>query len=226
MENGKIAFFFTLFFGLIGCDYRPYLDLDQPIYLVTDPSFFAGCEESADGVEACHEQRLQTVRDGADDWFDHFNESSRPQAIIVASRDEVPTDAQNTPIHLRISQGSCNESAKTKHAACFPYGPNKEPAIVFEDVKYLVPRMMSHEFGHALGIDHSDVPKGRKSVMTPVPSSYVVPLDIEILCQIHGECPPHENTWCEASFYDPCRCPSPSFEEGEAMRRSGEIVCN
>lgn len=224
MKRGKIALFFTCFFGLIGCDYRPYMDLNKPIYMITDPSLFAGCEESDDGVEACREERLQIVRNGVDDWFDHFNESSRPQVILVASRREVPVDARNTPIHLRISPGACDDSCG-KHWACFQYGYNQQPAMVFEDVKYLTPRMAAHEFGHVLGVDHEDVPEGRNSVMTRNPSAYVVPLDIDILCQIHDECPPHENTWCEGGFYDPCRCPSASFEDGEAMRAAGEIVC-
>lgn len=211
--------------GLVGCDYRPYLDLNEPIYLVTEPSFFAGCEEAAEGQYICQEQRIDEVRKGTEGWFGHFAEPTRPQVVFVASRDAVPVGAQNTPIHLRISSGFCDDS-NGKHEACFPYGPNKEPAIVFEDKKYIGPMLAAHEFGHALGIDHEDVPEGRNSVMTSTISAYVVPLDIEILCQIHGECPPHENTWCEGSFYDPCRCPSSSFEEGEAKRAAGEIVCD
>lgn len=207
--------------GLAGCEATsPYMDLDQPIYLITEDGFFAGCEEENDTAD-CEKGRVREVRNGINDWFKHFAEPTRPQAVFVASQEDVPSDAENTPIHLQITSGLCSEDA----VACYYYEYDSEPIMAFVFLEYVIPIMAAHEFGHALGRDHDDMPAGRKSVMTPKPSAYVVPLDIQILCELHDECPPHESTWCEGGFYDPCRCPSSSFEEGEAMREASEITC-
>ena len=52
--------------------------------------------------------------------------------------------------------------------------------------------------------------------------TYVLPVDITLLCQMHDECPAYNDTWCEGSFYDELRCPSSSFEEGQAALEAYE----
>lgn len=224
MRHGKIPFFFIIFLGLGGCYTQPYMNLRQPIYLVTDHSFFSDCQDNPKGPAACKEQRILEVKKGVNDWFKHFQESSRPEVIFVASGDNVPDDSENKPIHLRIQSGYCGSDGEA-HPACYHHSYDSDPAIVFDNYAEITPLMSAHEFGHALGRDNDDTPEEIGSVMSYSVPTYVLPIDIQLVCDAHDECPPHEDTWCEGGFIDPCRCPSASFEEGEAMREAGEITC-
>jgi len=224
MRQSQTLFFLIMFLGLSGCVSPPYMNLRQPIYMITDHSFFAGCEEDANGPAACKEWRILQVKRGVSDWFEHFDEPTRPQVIIVASNGDIPDDSENTPIHLQIQSGYCNDSDGA-HPACYHYSYDSEPSIVFDSHVNIDPFLSAHEFGHALGRDNDDTPEKVGSVMSYSIPTYVLPIDIQMLCELHDECPSHEDTWCEGGFIDPCRCPSASFEEGEALHEAGEIVC-
>ena len=157
--------FFAIMVMCFGCVVEaPYMDLTQPIYLVAEESFFSGCEDHSDGLEACQQERIGEVEKGVGGWFKHFAEPTRPQVFIVMSRADVPNNAQNTPIHLRIEKDFCAQ------VACYYNDWGVEPSIVFNNRGALFPIMASHEFGHALWLGH-DVPEGRRSVMTPTPSA-------------------------------------------------------
>lgn len=223
MGKIKSLFFLFVFLGLVGCSATaPYVDLRHPVYLVTDKSFFAECEKYSDGPAACKEKRIHEVRRGVNGWYRHFAEPTRPKVFIVASENEIPPDAFNEPIYLRIDKDRCKEGGASDPAACFIFGHNILSSIVFESPRFISPFIAAHEFGHALGRDDNDVPVGIGSVMSYAIPTYVLPIDLEKMCALHAECPPHDQVWCEDSFYDILRCPSSSFEEGDAMRRARE----
>ena len=81
MRLGRISFFFILCLG--GCLTPPYIHLRQPTYLITTPEFFSGCEDDPSGLAACKAERIAEVRQGVNDWFDHFDKPTRPQVVIV-----------------------------------------------------------------------------------------------------------------------------------------------
>ena len=222
MRLGRISLFFILCLG--GCFTARKLNLRAPIYLITDPSFFSGCRNHINGPAACKEERIAEVRNGANDWFRHFDEPFRPQVVIVYSHDDIPAGAENTPIHLQMKKGYCGSRRDFKIAACYHYIYHNEVRIVFESNEDITQRVITHEFGHALGREHNDTAEGIGSVMSYSLPTYVLPIDIDKLCQIHEECPAYENTWCEGEFYHAALCPSASFEEGFAKWKAREAV--
>ncbi len=209
--------------GFCGCASiytAPYMNLRHPIYMVTDPSFLTGCENDPAGYEACRMMRIRQVNNGVNLWFNHFDVATRPKVVIVNSEKELPAKLFNQVIYLKVEQGACTENGK-EHPACYDWESN----IVFDKPNNITPFLSAHEFGHVLGRSHRDTPKEIASVMSYDIPSYVVPVDIDILCSIHSECPPHENTWCEGGFYDECYCPSASYEEGVAKLKAGKLTC-
>lgn len=217
MTRGRISLFLIFFWCLGGCVAQQHMDLRQPMYLITDRSFFSGCKNDRKGPAICKEWRLYQVRIGINDWLKHFDEPMRPQVIYLSSHDDVPEDAENTVIHLRVSKGFCDDGVPPEAAACYQYLYRGESVIVFDEGEFINARTVAHEFGHALGREHWDTPEDIGSVMSYSVPTYVLPIDITLVCQLHEECPAYEDTWCEGSFYDELRCPSSSFEEGQAM---------
>lgn len=212
MRRGKVLFFLILFLGLGSCakqtlvrpqpptplDLPPalYLDLRQPIYLIADPSFFSGCEKESFGPKLCQAERMDTMRSGINDWFGHFYGPFRPRAYIMRSYAGIPVDVANRPIHLRIKKGFCDQHAPGSTSwACYYYPANSDPFIVFDSAIRITSRIAAHEFGHALGCGHNEEPEGGRSVMRSLPDSDVMPVDLKIFCQIHKECPAHEEKW-------------------------------
>jgi hypothetical protein len=87
---------------------------------------------------------------------------------------------------LRIEAGNCGkDKLKRNNAACYR---RSVPEIVFDNPSVITPRIMAHEFGHALGRDDNDVPEGTGSVMSYKKPSRVLPRDIEMMCRLHREC--------------------------------------
>lgn len=222
MSQGRSMLFLTFLVCLGGCIPRQRMDLRQPIYLVTDPSFFSGCKSDRKGPAICKEWRLYQVKLGINDWLKHFDEPMRPQTIIVYSHDDVPESAENPVIHLRVRKGYCDEGTPPQVAACFHYIYRGEALFVFEAGNEIDAQTVAHEFGHALGREHEDTSEDIGSVMSSSRRTRVLPIDITLVCQLHEECPAYEDTWCEASFYDESRCPSASYEEGEVLREARE----
>lgn len=209
--------------GLIARKYAVSdIDLREPIYLVIDKSFFSGCEYDPEKEEDCRKTRIKAINDGADDWFEHFNPTTRPKVVIVYSKADLPFSPINNPIYVKLEEKTCGlTSLENTAAACYRALKPYTPMIIFNTANDITSGIFAHELGHALGRSgkHNDVPKNVYSVMSypPLDSNRVLPIDIKILCEMHPECPPHEDTWCEGGFWDKDLCPSSSYEEGEEM---------
>ncbi len=184
------SFFIAIVLVVIcSCARAPYFDLRHPIYMVADKSFLSGCEKDPAGHEACRAVRVKKIYAGLSQWFDYFDEANRPQAVILSSKKELPSNrANNDVIYLKIEAGFCGNG----NAACYAYGASSSsfssPEIVFEKSSEIAPRMMAHEFGHVLGREDNDVPKGTASVMSYKMQIDVSPLDIQMMCRLHREC--------------------------------------
>ena len=129
-------------------------------------------------------------------WLNYFEDDVRPSVGIVSDVGDVPYRSVNAPIHLSVQKGGCDEYVgKNKNfLACYSNGGfMSDPNITFtaampENIAYYV---VSHEFGHALGMDHYNSADGTPSIMSesvPIGGS-VLPADMDKLCQIHKECP-------------------------------------
>lgn len=200
----------ALLSGLFGCG-RPHFDLRHPIYLVADDSFWNGCGDDPAGYTSCQQGRIETVYHGIGIWTKHFSEPTRPKVLLVYPAANVPADAVNEPIFLMIDEGSGCDGKKW--VACYQWGPARTTSIVFRHQTGISPLIVAHEFGHAIWMgDHIH---DRVSIMEPMITFYVTPLDVSEMCAVNGACPSHEDTWCEGTFYDEWRCPSASPEEGE-----------
>lgn len=211
-----------------------YLDLREPIYLVLEESLWSECDNYLRSTADCQNDVEVAVRAGIDDWSKHFYKPYQPDVVIVFSQEDVLADTVNTPIHLSMEEGVCDEiilqkkidscasaSNKTEFAACYIVNSNSVK-IIFNDQTAIRGPTMAHEFGHALGLDHRLT---TFSIMSYGKGNRVLPIDMITMCELHKECPPHDETWCEGSFFDSCRCPSDSFEDGEAKRVEEGLVC-
>lgn len=188
------------------------INLREPIYFVVEYSFYKDCDHVLEN--SCLDDRLATFTAGINDWFGHFAKASRPKAIIVFSTDEIPVYARNPPIYLQIEDDGCIVDGSVRRA-CYMQGPPTR--IIFDNPENIDVPTSAHEIGHALGLDH----RPSDSIMSYRDRNIVQPIDIITLCELHKECPPHDTTWCEGSFYSNCRCPSISFEKSE----EGNRVC-
>jgi hypothetical protein len=193
-----------------------YVDLREPIYLVIDPSLFTGCEYDPEKEEDCRESRIKKINDGADEWFKHFAEATRPKVEIVYSEADLPLYPINDPIYIKVKKNYCGVGFFHTIVACYEDASWALPVIVFVLPENIDSRIFAHELGHAFDRGHWDTPENVYSVMSYNDiSDHVLPIDIKLLCKTHRECPPHEDTWCEGGFWDKERCPSSSYEEGQ-----------
>ena len=205
---------------LAGCA-PPHYDLSEPIYLVPEESFWQGCNEDPDGYMACMAERQAVVYHGLDMWLQHFDEATRPLVIMVWPEESVPDGAKNEPIKLAVSAHS--HCKGDNWVGCYDWYEGPHPKIIFRRPDNITSFILAHEFGHALGvIEHV---KGRLSIMATPIDFYVNAEDVVLMCATNGTCPAHDEVWWEGSFYDVCRCPSSSPEDGVAKLASGEIVC-
>jgi hypothetical protein len=197
MRNALISGLFIIFFGSIDytCCKSSFVNLREPIYLVADQNFWSGCRNHSDGNNACRRLRIEQISNGINEWLNYFDESDRPQLIIAYSSDELPSRMANTPIHLQIRKDYCGQTdKKIAYPACYKDHPGWPPAIIFDSPEEITPHI-AHEFGHALGRNHNDMPEDVYSIMSyTLQAFHVLPLDIKIMCKTHTECPPLKNT--------------------------------
>ncbi len=123
-----------------------YFDLRYPIYLVIDESFWAGCEKDPADLKVCHEFRVKQIKDGVDQWLNYFDKTTRPLVSIFSLNEQPSSNGVNKIIHITMEQGVCGKNA----LACW-VERTKPPKIVFERPRWIIPRVMAHEFGHVLG---------------------------------------------------------------------------
>lgn len=208
-----------------------YQNLNEPIYLVLEESLWANCDNYVRTTSACRKDIESFIQAGVDDWFKHFDKSYRPKAVIVFSLEDVPADTVNRPIHVSMKKNGCffkdktnNDDPAIGHPACFSLDSGYPEIVLSESGAFTIPTA-AHEFGHALGLSHPSS-ESTFSIMSPHGrGNRVLPIDMITLCTLHDECPPHDETWCEGTFYGKCRCPSESFEDGEAKRKEQKLVC-
>lgn len=202
----------TAMFGLLGCG-QPFFDLREPIYLVAEDSFWQGCNEDPDGYEACAAERSAIIYESVDMWFRHWPAETRPRAIFIGREQDIP--GSNKPVYLKIDETECRSSPGAIAASCFSWGSADPVKIIFKEPKYITVYIMTHEFGHVLGLDDNSVPDEKVSIMSyGLWEVCVVPLDIEMVCEIHPEVECPVVAWCEGAFAYKYHCPSASPEEG------------
>lgn len=179
--------------AMCSCVKAPYFDLRQPIYLVTDKSFWLGCEDDKNvGEEACRQYRIDQIYAGFSQWFDYFDQDNRPRAVVVSSEKELPPHLVNAVIHLRLSETFCGKDfyGKDPAEACY-YRPgifsSQNIAVIFQN-KDKIDRLASHEIGHVLGLDDNYAPAANGSVMTYPVQNPVTNFDVKSMCKKHREC--------------------------------------
>jgi hypothetical protein len=196
MRNALVAGLIIIFFGSIDytCCKSSFINLREPIYLVADPSFWSDCKNHPDGENACRKLRVEQIKNGINEWLYYFDEFNRPQLIIAYSSGELPAHMVNTPIQLKIEKDYCGKTDEGEpYPACYKDSLGSSPAIVFDLPEEIAPHI-AHEFGHALGRSHNDMPEDAYSIMSYVLEAFhVLPLDIKIMCKTHTECPPVKN---------------------------------
>ncbi len=177
----------AVLFVVCNCSRPPYFNLRKPIYLVTHQSFWSGCEVDSESEMECRSYRVAQLNAGIAQWLDPLKDTLHSQAFIFLSEEQVPPKRVNSIIYLRVQSGFCGKG----HGACYAWAlsshsPSVE--IVFDSPSEIMPRVMAHEFGHVLGRDDNDVPKGVGSVMSYTIKTNVSPLDIKMMCRLHHEC--------------------------------------
>ena len=196
MRNALVTGLVIIFFSSVKytCCKSSFINLREPIYLVADQSFWSGCKNHPDGEDACRGLRVEQVKKGINEWLDYFDEFDRPRLIIACSSNELPPRTANTPIHLKIAKDYCGQTNKrTSYPSCYKDRLDS-PAIIFDLPEEIAPHI-AHEFGHALGRNHNDMPEDAYSIMSyTLQAFHVLPLDIKIMCEMHAECPPVKNT--------------------------------
>jgi hypothetical protein len=198
--------------GIFGCE-QPAFDLREPIYLVAEDSFWQGCDDDPAGYEACAASRVAIIYESVDMWFRHWSAENRPLGILISKGQDVP--GQNEPVYLKIDWSECRSRPGAITASCFSWGPSDPVKIIFKEPKYITLNIMTHEFGHVLGLDDNTAPDGKISIMSyGIWEVCVVPLDIEMVCELHREVKCPELMWCEGAFAYKYHCPSVSPEEG------------
>ncbi len=160
-----------------------YYDLRQPFYLVVDESFYVGCDQALANETACRALRLQHIKEGVNQWLDYFDDSNRPQGVFFPSTENPPANRVNKTIHVGMQSIICGKAA----LACW-FANKEAPKIVFAARRWIIPRIMAHEFGHVLGRGDNDVANGVSSIMSYNTQKKVEPLDFEMMCNMHPEC--------------------------------------
>ena len=179
--------------SLVGCDSFPYMNLEEPICLVATESFFVGCDKDPAMEVECRESRLEVVRSGTAEWFDFFQEETRPSVLIVESEDELPSGLVNTLVYLRVDKDLCEAP---NALACYHKDLCADPDIVFVTEERIRNIVLAHEFGHVLGLDHYDGLEGMPSIMSAGnKAQHVQSDDIDRVCEIHAECPARDLLW-------------------------------
>lgn len=176
---------FLIIAALLVCGCDPYFDIRHPVYMVTENSFWIGCDKDPKGYKACQEFRVSQIYAGINQWFNYFVGNNLPRVVIVFSKNDLPSKLVNEVIYLKIEKGNCGK----ENAACYGRdNPLSLLYIVFDDVQWVLERFMAHEFGHLLGRDDNDVPKNVESIMSYKFQKRVTPLDLKKTCALHPEC--------------------------------------
>lgn len=193
MRNALIIGLLVVLFSSFDYSYcmPNFINVRKPIYLVAESSFWSGCDNHPDGDSVCRALRVEQVLEGAREWFNYFDEADRPMVIFAYSTAEVPARTVNAPIYLKIEKDYCGfTEEKIAYPACYKNYFGSPPAIIFDLPEEIAPHI-AHEFGHALGRKHNDMPEEAFSIMSYIQQAFhVLPIDIKIMCQTHTECPP------------------------------------
>jgi hypothetical protein len=186
--------------GCCGC--QPDFDLSEPLYIIPAEEYYSDCRD-----EECRKQYDGELAEAANMWFRRFPENTRP-VVKVVKESEVPDDAVNPVIKLVIDPSVSKR------------GHGGEWTGYYREIKFPNARfrrdLFAHELGHAM-LRTSRHVTGRLSIMASPPTFYVAPEDIKMLCDAHPEVPCPSVVWCEGTYYDVCRCPSATPEEGEKL---------
>ncbi len=186
------------------------LDLREPVYLVPDESFFAGCDSrySIDEM-TCRQSRINTVEVAVESWQKRLPVSSSNISVVVV--EDAPALLHNRLVHLSVRANGCSEvhlPATLTLLACYKrYGE-----IVFLSVENITLKVTAHELGHAFGLDHfgDNIVNSncQKPIMSePIGSDRVTTVDVNELCRLHPElaCGYREETLYDG-FYHAMEC--------------------
>lgn len=175
---------------LFGCVHFPQMDLRQPIYLVLDDSLFVYCKGTPAEVGECRAYISSQIQVGVWQWQQFFV-GSLPLFVLVTAVSQVPANAINLPVEIRVWPKVCKETAQNPVDACYiAPGYFTNAAIVFSRLANLRPALIAHELGHVLVGNARHYNSNLPSIMQDGSlAEEVQARDVEWVCSFHAKCP-------------------------------------
>lgn len=175
-----------------GCIHGPHINFTLPICLVV--------ERPKDRTQDLALQ--DAIINGVAMWTKHL-----PDLNLGPTITDNTDNCLNPPIKVKVATlGSGNCGLAVAHETYHQ---------IYIDPACISPVIFAHELGHTIwAYKHI---ADRLSVMQPINAFYPLPKDLEMLCEVHPEVVCPQFVWCEDTFEDKYRCPSPTPEAGEEL---------